>query len=1828
MPQEAGHKGSCMRGAGVRTIRFQEAGRTLIALLVLGLVLVEVESAQGQLFFTRQPRARQLLQSGREAFARGDYEKAAQFYQQAQAGINELSPTEQSDLKNQMQQNNLALQERKAGAVQLKQAEEALQKGHFEEAARLLKRLDTNQYLAPADRKALTRLTEQWRKGNPTADTPANKKDYRTLVNEARAALQRGELELAERLADQADKANTGIMPTWLQPWNDTPARVRRDIQTARQKTAEKARDPATEAPKNEGTGFPAGGTIFGFSSTQPAKDSSPAATDKKEERSPQVASSTKPPKKEPTPPSTASDNKTVFRPAGTNLQGNAAKARQLLTEANLALQKGDTARARQLMEQAEALQMEMSQLQEKTPNLRPVGPGSVASTNPALDPEVRPASGVNPPAQSSGPPVGPAPTLSSPPAGANATGPAPPPAPPMVPLAVSPQSPLGETPTEQARRLVKEGYLALRAGDYARAKQMAEQARALKPELKFWEDNPEKLLKDIERVAPVATAPARSGPPDPAASAETADPRALLKQARDLLEQGQLEEAERLANRAAAMPNAGWRLFEDSPTKVRADVQKRRQQRDREEAQKLLAEARKLFSLGQLKEAKELAWKARTKYGSPTIWDLGDRPDRLINEIEMVEVAQKLNQKVGTPPVKDITTPPVPPRVDHQMPPPPPPGVGGPVAQVTPPAPPSGGLTSPGQKVPPAPIPGNDPRGTLARQKTLALVAEARALQREGKLIEARSKALEAQQAAMEAQKLGAVFAPTDDTPDLLLFNLASMTGQRIGILLKRVEETAARTSDPARFDKARLDLEQARQLASAYGLDQGLIKDKATWLQQLQTGTAQGPALPGVPKLPTIDPPPSPPGGVADLHAVGKRLLDDARRELAKGQLGPCRKMLEEAFDPKYGVQDEVQALLRTLDIEEVEQRRLAANRNADAVRDAYLRKQFHQAAAIASTIDIKLLTPDKLSRLKEIMSMPEMQPQALAQTGPQQVGPGVGKTIDPPGSASATDLKPGPVVQGPITPGAQEPRGFADHIKALEEVQFGKLREEGLKAQNDARKAFQAGDYNRALELLREYNNRLAEAQLDPAKLDLLRRPIEKRWQEYRTLQAEAELARDAKIAQTGGFRREQLRLLQQQKKQEQVSELMKEYRELYQQGKYKEAKMVALKAKDIDPENVAVDAALQMSAFQERISVNREIKSAKEDRFLRDLDFHPGPYVDAENPLAFNRGNLERLRKRGALPDGISFSRLDAKEREIEHKLHLQKVNLNFKDAPLAQALDDLQGITGINIVPDDRALELAGISLKQNVSLRVEDVSLKSALNLLLQKAGLTYVIKNQVIEITTLDNAKGKLVQRTYPVADLVIPAQDHSVSPVHDLTRTLERLQETNQGIARPMTPLLDRHAMQGGEAVSTLGSGAGKPGFGTAPGSTNGQPVVSKSVVKQTIEDQLIKLITTVVAPDSWAEVGGKGTIQYYPLGLGLVVNQTLDVQEQVADLLRALRKLQDLEVAIEVRLIAVSESFFERIGLDFDVNVTLAKSRFTPQLLAQNFQPFGFPNAFIPDRFVSGLTPAGTFTPDLNVPLRFSSFDFSLPPFGGYPGTLGADGGLTLGLAFLSDIQVFMLLEAAQGDRRMNIMQAPRVTVFNGQSASVTVNQNQFFLTGIQPTFLGDLLTFLPQQQPFPVNGILINITPVVTADRRFVRINFPQLTMTNLASTNVPLIPIQVPVPQRFFDGIQTTNPPVVFQMFFQQPAFETINVSTTVTVPDGGTVLLGGMKTLSEARNEFGPPILSKIPYLNRLVKNVGYGREASSLMIMVTPRIIINEEEEQIYLGELPPIPR
>jgi len=393
----------------------------------------------------------------------------------------------------------------------------------------------------------------------------------------------------------------------------------------------------------------------------------------------------------------------------------------------------------------------------------------------------------------------------------------------------------------------------------------------------------------------------------------------------------------------------------------------------------------------------------------------------------------------------------------------------------------------------------------------------------------------------------------------------------------------------------------------------------------------------------------------------------------------------------------------------------------------------------------------------------------------------------------------------------------------------------------------------------------------------------------------------------------------------------------------------------------------------------------------------------------------------------------------------------------------------------------------------------------------------------------------------------------------------------------------------------------------------------------------DSLIELVTSTIAPQSWAEVGGPGTIAGFENNLSLVVSQTQEVHEALADLLEQLRRLQDLQVTIEVRFITLADNFFERIGVDFqlsiDDNTGLNNfSPFLPQPGSSNI-PTASTNLFDDNnRSISiGWTTAGP-TGDLDVKFNQGSFAAANPQFGGFdPDTVGK-----FGFAILSDIEAFFVVNAGQGDSRANILQAPKVTLFNGQLAFVSDTTNRPFVTSVIPV-VGD---FAAAQQPVIVvlnEGTSLSVQAVVSADRRFVRL------------TMVPFFSQIGDVQEFTFNGTTTTDSGSVIQdpsnpkqnqtdnvtktvsgTTVQLPTFAFTTVTTTVSVPDGGTVLLGGIKRLREGRTERGVPILNKLPYISRLFKNVGIGREAQSLMMMVTPRIIIQEEEEQKLGIEVP----
>jgi type II secretory pathway component GspD/PulD (secretin) len=87
------------------------------------------------------------------------------------------------------------------------------------------------------------------------------------------------------------------------------------------------------------------------------------------------------------------------------------------------------------------------------------------------------------------------------------------------------------------------------------------------------------------------------------------------------------------------------------------------------------------------------------------------------------------------------------------------------------------------------------------------------------------------------------------------------------------------------------------------------------------------------------------------------------------------------------------------------------------------------------------------------------------------------------------------------------------------------------------------------------------------------------------------------------------------------------------------------------------------------------------------------------------------------------------------------------------------------------------------------------------------------------------------------------------------------------------------------------------------------------------------------------------------------------------------------------------------------------------------------------------------------------------------------------------------------------------------------------------------------------------------------------------------------------------------------VFSYRPIVTSINVQTTVTVPDRGTALLGGYSQSSMGRTEYGAPGLGGVPYTGRGFRNVGYGHRTVSGRVTASVRIIDLREEEYRQTG-------
>lgn len=203
-------------------------------------------------------------------------------------------------------------------------------------------------------------------------------------------------------------------------------------------------------------------------------------------------------------------------------------------------------------------------------------------------------------------------------------------------------------------------------------------------------------------------------------------------------------------------------------------------------------------------------------------------------------------------------------------------------------------------------------------------------------------------------------------------------------------------------------------------------------------------------------------------------------------------------------------------------------------------------------------------------------------------------------------------------------------------------------------------------------------------------------------------------------------------------------------------------------------------------------------------------------------------------------------------------------------------------------------------------------------------------------------------------------------------------------------------------------------------------------------------------------------------------------------------------------------------------------------------------------------------------------------------------------------LSDAQLRALLEAVQGDRLSSVLQCPKVTLFDGQEAVVRATQQEFFVTGLEATRVKGAVVMVPRNTPVET-GTTLTLCARASADRKYtlVGVNYTDARV----ETPVETVPVTSQVTPVFEGG--SRGKPVPVTQFLQAPRVETVTIGKPdLTIPSGGHVIIPGPTRMQEVRQEFGPPVLSKVPYLSRMVKTVGMGRTTVQTYLIVSPLVL------------------
>lgn len=181
----------------------------------------------------------------------------------------------------------------------------------------------------------------------------------------------------------------------------------------------------------------------------------------------------------------------------------------------------------------------------------------------------------------------------------------------------------------------------------------------------------------------------------------------------------------------------------------------------------------------------------------------------------------------------------------------------------------------------------------------------------------------------------------------------------------------------------------------------------------------------------------------------------------------------------------------------------------------------------------------------------------------------------------------------------------------------------------------------------------------------------------------------------------------------------------------------------------PNNPEIQAYGRMNKFQDNISAESKLRSTRSEMMLalqRDI---LKASIPVTGEIVFPDDWVEKSKRR------TSGSKLTEDDRKIM-KTMSSPLTFSLKNEPFQSFLDIMEKQFGSPLVIDQQALQLLNITTETPITINARGWSTRTILRKVLSDLGLSYVIKDKSINITTPDRARETMTTRAYPIGDII----------------------------------------------------------------------------------------------------------------------------------------------------------------------------------------------------------------------------------------------------------------------------------------------------------------------------------------------------------------------------------------------------------------------------------------------------------------------------------------